>query len=53
MCGRFTQTASPEVFAQQFALTDLPLFTPRYNIAPSQSVAAIRIECEVRNEQLA
>lgn len=44
MCGRFTQTASPEVIAQQFALTDPPLFTPRYNIAPSQPIAAIRID---------
>ncbi|NOU11609.1 MAG: SOS response-associated peptidase [Nitrospira sp.] len=44
MCGRFTQTASPEVIAQQFALTDPPWFTPRYNIAPSQSIAAIRMD---------
>ena len=44
MCGRFSQTASPEVIAQQFQLTDPPLFTPRYNIAPSQPIAAIRIE---------
>ena len=43
MCGRFTQTASPEVLAQQFALTDPPLFTPRYNIAPTQQVATIRL----------
>lgn len=44
MCGRFSQTASPEVIAQQFALDDPPLFKPRYNIAPSQSIAAIRID---------
>jgi len=43
MCGRFTQTASPEVIAQQFDVAVPPLFTPRYNIAPSQPVAAIRI----------
>jgi putative SOS response-associated peptidase YedK len=44
MCGRFSQTASPEVLAQQFKITDPPLFTPRYNIAPSQPIAAIRID---------
>jgi len=44
MCGRFSQTASPEVIAQQFTLDDPPLFKPRYNIAPSQPVVAIRIE---------
>lgn len=44
MCGRFSQTASPEVIAQQFELNDPPLFKPRYNIAPSQNIAAIRIE---------
>ena len=44
MCGRFSQTASPEVIAQQFELIDPPLFTPRYNIAPSQPIAAIRID---------
>ena len=44
MCGRFTQTASPEVIAEQFKITNPPLFTPRYNIAPSQPIAAIRID---------
>ena len=44
MCGRFTQTASPQVIAKQFAITNPPLFTPRYNIAPSQPIAAIRID---------
>lgn len=46
MCGRFTQTAPPEVIAEQFQLKERPLFTARYNIAPSQSVAAIRITPE-------
>ena len=44
MCGRFSQSASPVVLAQQFKITDPPLFTPRYNIAPSQPIAAIRID---------
>lgn len=46
MCGRFTQTASPEIIAEQFQLKERPLFTARYNIAPSQSVMAIRITPE-------
>lgn len=43
MCGRFTQTASPAVIAKLFGLEEPPLFKPRYNIAPTQPVAAIRI----------
>ena len=46
MCGRYTQTATPEVIAEQFHLNELPLSTPRYNIAPSQKVAAIRLNSE-------
>ena len=52
MCGRFTQTASPEVLAQQFNITDPPLFTPRYNIAPSQPIAAIRIDPDTTTRRL-
>ena len=52
MCGRFTQTATPAVIAQQFNVTELPLFTPRYNIAPSQAVAAIRIEPDTTTRTL-
>jgi len=52
MCGRFSQTASPEVTAQQFALNDSPLFSPRYNIAPSQSIAAIRIDPDTTTRKL-
>lgn len=44
MCGRYTQTASSDVVARDCGLSPLPFLTPRYNIAPSQSVAAIRIE---------
>jgi len=52
MCGRFSQTASTEVITQQFALDDLPLFKPRYNIAPSQPIAAIRIEPDTTTRNL-
>ena len=46
MCGRYTQTATPEVIAKQFNLDESPLFKPRYNIAPSQHVAAIQFNTE-------
>jgi len=52
MCGRFSQTASPEVIAQQFELIDPPLFNPRYNIAPSQPVVAIRIDPDTTTRRL-
>jgi putative SOS response-associated peptidase YedK len=52
MCGRFTQTASPEIIAQQFEITNPPLFTPRYNIAPSQPIAAIRIDPDTTTRTL-
>lgn len=42
MCGRFTQHHTPEEVAARFeaAPADI-LFGPRYNIAPSQKVAAV------------
>jgi putative SOS response-associated peptidase YedK len=52
MCGRFTQTDTPVVIAQQFDVATPALFTPRYNIIPSQAVAAIRIEPATTTLQL-
>ena len=52
MCGRFSQTASTDIIAEQFQVTDLPLFPPRYNIAPSQPVVAIRIEPDTTTRRL-
>ncbi|NEP15595.1 MAG: SOS response-associated peptidase [Leptolyngbya sp. SIO4C1] len=40
MCGRFTQTQSSEAIAAAFQLQTVPQSQPRYNIAPSQPVAA-------------
>lgn len=46
MCGRFTLAAPPELVAELFGLSaeDLPLFEPRYNIAPTQPVLALRLD---------
>lgn len=42
MCGRFTLISRPTSIAAQFDLEDSADFTSRYNIAPTQLVAAIR-----------
>ncbi|MFO0898004.1 MAG: SOS response-associated peptidase [Pirellulales bacterium] len=39
MCGRFTLRQVPHEWVKQLAL---PIFSPRYNIAPTQQVLAIR-----------
>ena len=49
MCGRFALFASGEEVAERFQLVVLPLFEPRYNIAPTQSVAAVRSGDEGRS----
>jgi putative SOS response-associated peptidase YedK len=41
MCGRFLLTAPPEAVRRLFGFLDLPNLEPRYNIAPSQPVAAM------------
>lgn len=44
MCGRYTLTAPGDAIVEAFDLqTDLEL-RPRYNIAPTQEVAAVRVE---------
>lgn len=43
MCGRFTLRAPASVVAEQFGLFELEPFTPRFNIAPTQPVAAVRL----------
>ena len=43
MCGRFIQCTSGEALAERFHLPIIPDLTPRYNVAPSQSVGVIRV----------
>jgi putative SOS response-associated peptidase YedK len=43
MCGRYTLRASAEDIAREFQLTCIPPWTPRYNVAPTQDVLAVRI----------
>ena len=45
MCGRFTLRTRPQAVAQAFDLLEPPAeFAARYNIAPSQPVAAVRFD---------
>ena len=42
MCGRFYLDTPRERLREQFALKQMPLLAARFNIAPSQDIAAIR-----------
>ena len=45
MCGRFTLRAPTSAIVDHFALLgEVPLLTPRYNIAPTQPVAVVRLD---------
>ena len=43
MCGRFTLRTPAAAVAKQFGLLEAPPFAPRYNVAPSQPVAVVRL----------
>lgn len=52
MCGRFTLNSSSEALADDFDLAGVAEFEPRFNIAPTQDIAVVRVnesgarECE-------
>ncbi len=52
MCGRFSQSKLGNAIAQIFQLTEVPYLIPRYNIAPTQSVATILRTVEQEEKQL-
>ena len=43
MCGRFALITPGAILAEQFQLAETPELTPRYNIAPTQPVVAVRL----------
>jgi putative SOS response-associated peptidase YedK len=43
MCGRFTQATDAAIIAKVFDLSAKPVLSRRYNIAPTQYVAAVRM----------
>ena len=51
MCGRFTLAAKPTTLATLFDLDEIPEIAPRYNIAPTQPVAAVRIAPHVQKRE--
>ena len=44
MCGRFALVATGEEVAAHYQLPETPFIAPRYNIAPTQPVAAVRLD---------
>jgi putative SOS response-associated peptidase YedK len=48
MCGRFTLSLDGEKLRNRFDLADTLDLEPRYNIAPTQSVAVVRLEAGLR-----
>jgi putative SOS response-associated peptidase YedK len=52
MCGRFTLTTPAQTLAVQFDLAEVPALEPRYNVAPTQPVAAVRIASEGEEREL-
>jgi putative SOS response-associated peptidase YedK len=53
MCGRFMLRSSGEAVAEAFDLPDVPDLLPRFNIAPSQTVAVVRQPAEAKSRELA
>jgi putative SOS response-associated peptidase YedK len=44
MCGRYTLRSTPKVLREHFRLAEEPsLFPPRFNVAPTQQVPAVRL----------
>jgi putative SOS response-associated peptidase YedK len=53
MCGRFVQTTPAQKLAKQFeAVSKLESFEPGYNIAPTATVAVVRISTKSANRVL-
>jgi putative SOS response-associated peptidase YedK len=44
MCGRFTVTSAPETIRALFRYPEQPNFPPRYNVAPTQPIAVVRLQ---------
>ncbi len=53
MCGRFTLQSPSDVLADLFDVDDVPGLEPRYNIAPTQTVVALRAGMDDEPRELA
>ncbi|MGC9334980.1 MAG: SOS response-associated peptidase [Anaerolineae bacterium] len=52
MCGRFTLATPDQDLVVQFNLPEIPDLKPRYNIAPTQPVAVVRVSAEGSGREL-
>ncbi len=50
MCGRFAFYSPTEATAALFGVRSVPEVKPRYNIAPTQTIAAVRVSAEDSRE---
>jgi putative SOS response-associated peptidase YedK len=50
VCGRYVLTSPGEAIAEHFRLAAVPVYPPRYNIAPTQTALVIRETPEGRRE---
>ena len=53
MCGRFTLRSPANALAKLFELSEEPLLVPRYNIAPTQPVALVRMNAQMGQREWA
>lgn len=51
MCGRYSLKTPADTLAEHFQLTTPPPLPPRYNIAPSQPIAIVRIHAPQENRE--
>jgi len=50
MCGRFSQSSSPQDYAELFGLESELSFPLRYNVSPNSDILACRISLECIKE---
>ena len=50
MCGRFVQSRNTQRYAEMFGIETQMSILPRYNVAPSQAVLAVRAAPDGRRE---
>lgn len=52
MCGRFTIRTPAKEVAKAFELDDFPMWEPRYNVAPTQTVPVVRLKEDSSGREL-
>ena len=51
MCGRFSLTSPTEALQKLFGYTERPNLAPRYNIAPTTRISAVRLQEDEKGKQ--